>query len=1027
MNKKKNQKKKIIIACILLQTILLAFEPFIVNAFFFGGGGDTSNVVRDGINTFLEEDLNINVEDSLRPMTEGINTVDRKGVTPEVSIRFSTPNPKEGEKITASADVSGLANIGDAYYIWYLRNPNRPEDLIFEHIAEEMWVDRDHIKAIRAQAELYFDPETLDQATNGGDQDGNFYEEYDRYDGSEDDDGFKAPMGGGNQRDGASNYCYVYDVATGEQFEMAEPGDTSSGCPSGYVARCMQGDKSIQCPTLVEGASGEATTTATADADSGDGTSNTSADTNVNITGLGGSRFRNLWRCVDVGITPTCIDGELSCPTADGDWGKNYKYGRETSGNDEPTPFCVPKNSETGQVWTDPNAPSGGCPAAKMSWCFDGEIWPEDEELYETMCGLPYGELRDNYYSAGCRGWAIAEVIKKPESCEIEETKDNTCDDDIRRIPPGSGDGSFGIAEEKLYHLNPLTDKTTPHALNDEALVVGLGVKDFTWKYQEGDEIGVIVEGIGNEATKHENATYQTVFALMKPACKDVLQDDGSYMEEVKSKQLEIKVGYLQDIEDTQAVGLNACISINNLYTKPGTSEYDALDVTVSSGGSSGGSNTQAAIPSGLGIEKTITATAGQTQGGSISQPSDLYYEWDVQCRGESIKNDEDFKDNITSKTKGTNLKNLTLITDFPNGKDEDGNENGSTNCFDENGQGEITITAKINEPRSGGGSNFGQSTTTLSVYDIEDNPLKVYKTEIVDETKYQATSAMLCDEGIDKTVCRVMDNEVIAIKAEEFTSGTDVEDGMISWLVDGREYTCDESISSDCSNESNTDTIIIPFTGSDGDFVSVTANMSNISNEKNQKQQVTRVFRITEPSVMITPQGNTVNRKVLGVYTDLDDDTYEDESETDFEIEEGETAVFSAMLYPEFLNTNTDGITYEWYIDGELYDTEKTIYYVPDSDTSISVKVKRELSLDERLALEEGLGITQSQTIPETFNQTIQLNVKENTTVAKGVGGFFATAQHNAPEYILFLLKITFAICIMLFVPSLVLGMGRE
>ena len=1020
-------KKRTHLFFIILQIIIFTVEPLVVQAGLFGGT-NASGKTRNAINGFLEDDLNINVQDSLRPITEGINTVDRKEKMPEVSIRFSTPNPKEGEKITASADVSGLANIGDAYYIWYLRNPNRMNDetRAMVGIQGNGETNMHHILAVRAQAELYFDPETLDQATNGGDQDGNFYEEYDRYDGSEDDDGFKAPMGGGNQRDGASNYCYVYDVATGEQFEMAEPGDTSSGCPSGYVARCLIGDRSSQCATLVTEFHGEVNAESGAEADADDGTSGTDASTGINFAGQHGSRFRNLSRCLDTSSEPSCIDGQLSCMTADGDWGKNYVYEGSTDAfrTQVPTPYCVPKDQTTGQLWVDPN--TSGCPQAVYSFCFDGEIWPEDQEGYEMLCGREFGEDRPNYYGAGCHDYMDGGYIAQPGSCDVETTGDNTCDDDVRMLPPLAGDGNFGIFEEKLYHLNPLTDKTTPHALNDEALVVGLGVKDFTWKYQEGDEIGVIVEGIGNEATKHENATYQTVFALMKPACKDVLQDDGSYIEEIKSKQIEVRVGELKD-EESGAEGLNGCIQLNDLYIKPGTSEYDALDVTVSSGGSSGGSNTQAAIPSGLGIEKTITATAGQTQGGSISQPSDLYYEWDVQCQGESIKNDEDFKDNITSKTKGTNLKNLTLITDFPNGKDEDGNENGSTNCFDENGQGEITITAKINEPRSGGGSNFGQSTTTLSVYDIEDNPLKVYKTEIVDETKYQATSAMLCDEGIDKTVCRVMDNEVIAIKAEEFTSGTDVEDGMISWLVDGREYTCDESISSDCSNESNTDTIIIPFTGSDGDFVSVTANMSNISNEKNQKQQVTRVFRITEPSVMITPQGNTVNRKVLGVYTDLDDDTYEDESETDFEIEEGETAVFSAMLYPEFLNTNTDGITYEWYIDGELYDTEKTIYYVPDSDTSISVKVSLNLDEYDRWVQNQVFGVARSDTAAETFNQTIQLNVKENTTVAKGVGGFFATAQHNAPEYILFLLKITFAICIMLFVPSLVLGMGRR
>ena len=932
---------------------------------------------RTAMNDFLENDLNINVEEGLKPLTETINSTERKGDMPEVSVRFSIPNPKPGETITASADVLGITNINDAYYTWYIRRVQDKcdDDLNCEDLANQK------VLAIREQAALYFDPLVFDQKMNGGNDNGII--DGDEWPADSDDDGVKTPVGGANMNDGAANFCYVHDPISGKQYEISDPGEASLGCPDGYVPRCMNEERLLQCPVVVPGVEGEIVETD--ESEKSDTSSSSGSTSSGKITGAGGARRTSLARCLDSGTQVTCNQdtGNLYCPTPDGDTEITYSYYSDIAIN-MPTPFCIKKDGESGLVWTDPNI--SGCP----------------ESLSE---------------GTGCYGYPDDVLIPKGR-CDIGETEDNSCSSEIHTFSNIDGNSKELFAEEeRFYGLNPLTNKTTPIADSDGALIAGIGVREFTWKYQEGDEIGVIVEGSGNDATKHENATYQTVFALMSPGCKNNIFPTGNYGETIKDKNI---------IIDTAVTDFDACIVENNLYTKPGTSEYDALDVTVSSGGSSGGSNTQAAIPSGLGIEKTITATAGQTQGGSISQPSDLYYEWDVQCQGESIKNDEDFKDNITSKTKGTNLKNLTLITDFPNGKDEDGNENGSTNCFDENGQGEITITAKINEPRSGGGSNFGQSTTTLSVYDIEDNPLKVYKTEIVDETKYQATSAMLCDEGIDKTVCRVMDNEVIAIKAEEFTSGTDVEDGMISWLVDGREYTCDESISSDCSNESNTDTIIIPFTGSDGDFVSVTANMSNISNEKNQKQQVTRVFRITEPSVMITPQGNAVNRKVLGVYTGFLESEYLDESETDFEIEEGETAVFSAMLYPEFLNTNTDGITYEWYIDGELYDTEKTIYYVPDSDTSISVKVKRELSLDERLALEEGLGITQSQTIPETFNQTIQLNVKENTTVAKGVGGFFATAQHNAPEYILFLLKITFAICIMLFVPSLVLGMGR-
>ena len=165
-------KKTVAIALILIQIIIL--QPISAQAFLGGGGlsglgmpsnpmsggggSGISGKIRSGINDFLEEDLNINVKDGLRPITEGINTMDRKGQIPEVSLRFSSQNPKEGEKITVSADTTGLSNPNDAYYTWYLKRANDSyED-----------IDNLHRQAVKAQAALYYDPETLNQKFNEG-------------------------------------------------------------------------------------------------------------------------------------------------------------------------------------------------------------------------------------------------------------------------------------------------------------------------------------------------------------------------------------------------------------------------------------------------------------------------------------------------------------------------------------------------------------------------------------------------------------------------------------------------------------------------------------------------------------------------------------------------------------------------------------------------------------------------------------------------------------------------------------------
>ncbi|PID52681.1 MAG: hypothetical protein CR972_00535 [Candidatus Moraniibacteriota bacterium] len=798
------KKKNILTLFVIFYIALLTLEPVVV----YGG---IASKIRDGVNAFIEQDLNININEGLRPITEGINVKDRKEKMPEVSIRFSTPNPKPGEPVTAFADVYGVSNINNAYYTWYLKRDGGGT-------MQDM-----KLAAIHAAAELYFNPLTFDQPMNGGDGDG-VVEDAEWPTTDTDNDGYRAKMGGdtGIDRDSGdgNDYCYIYDPESGIQYEL-EPKDFDvksgdNGCPSGYEPRCMVEHNTMQCPVLIDSVATQE------EAEQTGGLSHTTGT----VSEGGGMRFTTVKQCLESGV-PTCDEGsqrlycedstgsnmydankyysckdglckdydslkdcqkhesDKTCKKGDALSAVNYDYGGSIN---IPTPFCVKKDETTNQLWFDPNIE--GCP--------------------------PPGSGS----GAGCLDHGSNLLV--PGSCKIKSSKNKGCGSERHAFLKGVGDGSFTADEERFFNLNPYTDRTTPFAKNDEAFVAGLGLKELTWKYQEGDEIGVIVEGRGYTATKHEDATYQTVFALLKPACKDELDDKTEYEETAKGKVIKIK---------TADVDLDKCVLKNNLFVKPGTLEHDALDVTLAIEGVSKELSTQSAVPSGLGIEKTITASAGRVQEGTVSQPSSLYYEWNIKCApgiegGEFGSVGEDFiNENILSKTKGINLKDLVMIMNFPD------------KCF-RNGQGRVKVTAKINEPRTGGGSNFGKSSEIFNIYNIKENPLDVYETKI-ENGKYKMTTKPICNEGIDKTVCRVMNNEVVAIKAEEFTDGT-------------------------CSNESNTNTIILPFTGDDGDLIPVTANMSNVTYDTNQKQQVTRVFRITEPSVMIVPQDDTVKRKII-------------------------------------------------------------------------------------------------------------------------------------------------------------------
>ncbi|MEA3323160.1 MAG: hypothetical protein U9Q12_02965, partial [Patescibacteria group bacterium] len=727
---------------------LLVFEPLVLYASY-------ASDARDGVNDFLESDLNINVSDSLKPLTESFNATDRKGTVPEVSIRFTTTNPKIGDEITASADVLGLSNLDDAYYVWYLKGPNR----------DSGDQDQQHVNAVRAQAAVYYDEDMFDPGSspfNVGLIDSVGY----------DSDSYTAKMGGDNgivrgEDDEYTDYCYVYDVETGSQYEIAKGGSSTSGCEDGFVPRCMIEDNTLQCPTIVGPVESEM------ESESETGEESSTSSTVTTVAGMSGQRFFIVRQCLDTGAEPICDmkSKKLNCGAnstkyyacSSGDYCVSYDTLHECELDNEesgyecelgseksvssydyegdiniPTPFCVKKDSSTGQLWTDPNSngcpttgggsancvedsphnrtieragidtyelsnvsdgtdggewaicfetnmpgitgamgtyvgiiaigyeqngqkkyagrdqlwekgstsgPGDGCHVARdLSFVIDTEGQPDGnwtpmycdggetgnfwapgvgqaveflvyepvskqtntaEYTFENDMVEYYKSKGCNVCEGGCRlpeeGATDAEkknaTIQKPTKCGIGESEGNSCDEKYHAFPEELGQGDFDASLEEKYGTNPIDERTTPLALNDAALAVGLGMKDFTWEYQDGDEITVVVEGMGAEATKHEDATYQTVFAMPSPGCKDLIEDSSSYSEMVKTKVMTINTTELTPKECVQ----------EDLFIKPGTSEYDSLNVELSSGSSTA---SQSSTASGLGQEMTISALA---------------------------------------------------------------------------------------------------------------------------------------------------------------------------------------------------------------------------------------------------------------------------------------------------------------------------------------------------------------------------------------------------------------------------------
>ena len=93
----------------------------------------------------------------------------------------------------------------------------------------------------------------------------------------------------------------------------------------------------------------------------------------------------------------------------------------------------------------------------------------------------------------------------------LDLTKTINCKDDYE-----VGDGEFTTNEEACWRLDPNNADTDGDGVEDEADLAGLGQTQFTWKFQTGDKVGVVIEGTSmiaiNEASYDaEEESYSTV------------------------------------------------------------------------------------------------------------------------------------------------------------------------------------------------------------------------------------------------------------------------------------------------------------------------------------------------------------------------------------------------------------------------------------------------------------------------------------------------------------------------------------
>ncbi len=482
---------------------------------------------------------------------------------------------------------------------------------------------------------------------------------------------------------------------------------------------------------------------------------------------------------------------------------------------------------------------------------------------------------------------------------------ESSCTEAIHLFPggPGSdledlgvytGDGTFSQAEEEFWGTNPNNAQTISDSIDDEAVIMGVGMKEFRWKYKPGDEIGVVVQGISQDPTRHDNAWPRTVFAFMEEGCRPI--NLGSYLEMPRQRIVEFPVAGMgkEELED--------CMNVN--WFDPGdiSENYD-LTVDIQGPGEpvTNGQKVPISLNANALIDdklmenadlmkkahytwKIYKLKAGATEGGgppNLQNPDDftesdwerLFTHSDIEAGNATLINDMRVK-----SLKGINLHEIKMLAEFPS----------SALTFNGN-SGIIRVVVEINAPTEQVNvTRFGRGEFLMNIVSGNDSrllvrPIDTYGGGDGSLTKVLGTDfdRVICDatsgdaDSLDFQICQVIRNEVFAIQIEEAAIVETAEDfgidrglitpDVIEWTLDGQSITCDPRMYSECllgrggfkpgspGYEPGGGYIIFLPVRQNGAIHTVTANINSPAAGATSTKKLSRTIYVKEPQMIIT------------------------------------------------------------------------------------------------------------------------------------------------------------------------------
>ncbi|MCA9364933.1 MAG: hypothetical protein KC736_03510 [Candidatus Moranbacteria bacterium] len=957
----------------MIRKIFLFFLVF-VQVFVFSAGQVLAVKVPSvgSIAAQLEERYHINTE-SVQDRSEDFNVSHRKEVAPEVQLILTPTDPKVGEDLTVTALPFQFTNTDSLYYTWFLQRAGCEADddgnLSTDQEKCDLNDDGDidvedwKIEATREIFDRAFDYRRLD-IDGDGDYD---FDQLEIQIDEDDNDGVRAQYGGQHNRN-TTAYCYIRDFSDGENYELAQASSEDFGCSGGATPRCVD-EEYLVCPATIDATATASATGGTGGSGGGDGSGGsggTGGDADSE-TSVSGETFKEYRLCVDTKTSPVCkststsggsTTGKASCATG--------------------VPYCISKSTDI--------------PSSNNVQC--------DSISGNTTCS------------------SLGTPIT---SCKVSESRNatNLCTHLFAQAGSkygfGTGDNNFALSEEEFWRSNPLDKDSVDEGNKDEATVMGLNVKDFTWSYQPGDMIGVAVEGLALMSTKHDDASFMVMWALPKKECD--VTGKNYYIKNIKGYNVKILTADMgaSDSGDMREE-LNKCLEDNIIDPREwGHPNKISLDLTYTPTDPLNDST-------GDGLGDVVTVTAAP-ENASRSQGT-LYYEWEVQRSNDFTANPERWLSDAMGRL-GNNL--LTPIAGNGQSKFsfklnivDDSNDP----IFDEDGITYFRVRATASETYDRQLTREGIGSVVIKVVS-SDRKITAHVVDATDGGQL-TTGAVICDDTLrSKSLCFVARNEVIGLSLDYDLEEEDLRN--FRWSVNGQEFLCDAQMSTQCDNERQGNVNFLPVTGKPGETYTVSVSATDVSQELTDTNEgriveLSRTFMVVDPSMSIFSNDDSqVWPKYLGDYKDLDGNLYSDDSKDVFQTFLRNDASFRIEFLPSFIGSSMD---YAWFVDGaRVAENVDTIDLSVDKGVGdvYHVSLRGTYLQNDRVrkALRAHWGVSQFDSTEINISSDVLVEVvgEAETAFLDNPGTYMANLLSYTPRYFLFLLRMVLAGGTLLFV----------